>query len=1164
MRLNKWRKASNIFLATSLVASVAVPVAAETTPVPLASNLLISEYVEGSYGNNKAIEIFNGTGRTIDLSEYTVELYTNKNTTTTVANTLNLTGILTTGDTIVIYHEQADEEIKEKGKIAHGVTNFNGNDTIVLKHNGEVIDSFGKIANDVDFAKDVTYVRNPSNLIGDTNPNDAIDFSGWKNLGKDVFTDLGKHTVGEDDVDEEKEPEVTVPLETVTIAEARELAVGTATQVAGVITAVIGQTIHMQDATAGMVLYGSLEVAVGDEVVVSGSIGGFRNLLQIQNPVLVEKKGTVDVPEPKVVDYATLGEAVEGQLVELNGLTLGDYAGGNYVATDTAGNSIAIRDANNAYGLQTGKTYDSIVGVVQQYNEIYQVIPRSVADIIEDSSAVQPVTASASGLIKAGSTVTLATNTEGATLHYTTDGSEPTIESPIYTGPLTIDADQTIKVFAVKEGFKPSVIAVFDYVVTDGTIKIHHIQGQSHTSPMKGQDVTGVEGVVTYLFKIRTSYYATMQTPDSLVDANPNTSEGILVYIGTSYNGVEVGDHIQVDGKVDEYRVEGNDGDLLSTQINARNGKIITLEKGVALPVVTSVTADTLPRNVIDNDSFDKFDPQEDAIDYWESLEGMRVSFSGLKATAPQQYGDISGVLETRATDTNNGGILITSSDYNADRIHLKAFKENGDAAEDFDVSTGDRFKGEQPIIGVVGYGFSNYKIYVDEADLKNIFIPSNIEPEATTIVKDDSKLTIANYNIENFSANSSATSDAKAKLIAESFVNNMQSPDIIGIVEMQDNNGAIEDGSSAADESYERLIDAIVTAGGPKYAYANIDPVYNKDGGAPGANIRPGFLYNPARVTLKAGTTGDAATAVSYANGELSHNPGLINPTSDAFDSSRKPIAAQFTFNGEDVLVIANHFNSKGGDTALFGATQPPVLSSEVQRNKIAGEVKSFVEAVKADNEQANLVVLGDFNDFEFAQPLTILESAGLANMIKELPRADRYTYTYQGNSQVLDHILVSEHLKAGTKVDALHINADYSGVSGKRASDHDPVLVQIDLTHKETPIVAGKNVTLNNIKTKDILISSPSINVHISNAITYETLTITSAEYASVTGALNESIPVIVRPAQPGAILDFNGITLQKLVIDGPNVKELRGVSNVKEIQYINGATAESITIK
>ena len=78
---------------------------------------------------------------------------------------------------------------------------------------------------------------------------------------------------------------------------------------------------------------------------------------------------------------------------------------------------------------------------------------------------------------------------------------------------------------------------------------------------------------------------------------------------------------------------------------------------------------------------------------------------------------------------------------------------------------------------------------------------------------------------------------------------------------------------------------------------------------------------------------------------GKLTLNPGRIDPNNAAFKSSRKPFAAQFDFQGENVIVIANHWNSKTGDTPLFGSIQPPVYGSEVQRKQIANVVYDFVD---------------------------------------------------------------------------------------------------------------------------------------------------------------------------------------------------------------------------
>ena len=130
--------------------------------------------------------------------------------------------------------------------------------------------------------------------------------------------------------------------------------------------------------------------------------------------------------------------------------------------------------------------------------------------------------------------------------------------------------------------------------------------------------------------------------------------------------------------------------------------------------------------------------------------------------------------------------------------------------------------------------------------------------------------------------------------------------------------------------------------------------------------------------------------------------------------------------------------------------STQPPVYGSEVQRHKIANVVNDFIDEVVSENPGANIVSVGDFNDFQFSETLKIHEGEHLTNMINKVDKADRYTYLFQGNSQVLDHILVSNHLADTTKTDILHINADFTDMAG-RASDHDPVLVQIDVKDKK-----------------------------------------------------------------------------------------------------------------
>ncbi len=173
----------------------------------------------------------------------------------------------------------------------------------------------------------------------------------------------------------------------------------------------------------------------------------------------------------------------------------------------------------------------------------------------------------------------------------------------------------------------------------------------------------------------------------------------------------------------------------------------------------------------------------------------------------------------------------------------------------------------------------------------------------------------------------------------------------------------------------------------------------------------------------------------------ELSASPGRIDPTNPAWNSSRKPLVGEFVFRGEKVFVVTNHFNSKGGDHPLFGRFQPPVRSSEVQRHQQAQIVNDFVDSILAIDSNASVVVEGDINDFEFSQTMNLLEGGVLTALMKTLPPEERYSYVFEGNSQSLDHIVVSNSLLARPFVfDAVHVNSEYFD----QLSDHDPLVAR------------------------------------------------------------------------------------------------------------------------
>lgn len=148
-------------------------------------------------------------------------------------------------------------------------------------------------------------------------------------------------------------------------------------------------------------------------------------------------------------------------------------------------------------------------------------------------------------------------------------------------------------------------------------------------------------------------------------------------------------------------------------------------------------------------------------------------------------------------------------------------------------------------------------------------------------------------------------------------------------VQEIQDNNGETNDAVVSANLTLTTLTSAINSLGGPAYDFAQIDPVDDKNGGAPGGNIRTAYLYNPEILRLRKPNFGSSIAANEVLAGpELKYNPGLIDPTNAAWTASRKPLVAAFeTLDGKSSFFTINvHFGSKGGSSSIEGDARPPV----------------------------------------------------------------------------------------------------------------------------------------------------------------------------------------------------------------------------------------------
>ncbi|WP_422123268.1 DUF6359 domain-containing protein [Planococcus sp. X10-3] len=817
-----------------------------------------------------------------------------------------------------------------------------------------------------------------------------------------------------------------------------------------------GNGFYVQDETAGLYVYTtSATVSPGDTVRLTGSVSEYSGELQLQpNTVEVLSSGN-ELPALQTITPAGVNAETQGERIELRNVTITDLASVNsfgtfqFSAVAENGESVTIRN-DNRNGLafdQFTRQYKEgdlvhVSGIASKFNADYQVktLGFESFDLVNKPAVYADIFP---GVVSEGTEIMLQSGWEDATIYYTVDGSTPTAGSTEYTAPIVLTEDTEIKAIAV--GDETSEVFSFEYTVLKVTdLKIRDIQGDGHYSDYEDATVNDITGVITHFYN---GANFVIQDPDD--DGDWTTSEAIIVNRSSASSSFQVGDVVTVAGTVEEWFYKGysdmRDNDLPLTRIRSTD----VVKYGTAeLPDPIVIGEDIFPpAQNIDNDGLTSFDPEEDGIDFWEALELMRVEIADAQIVGPQNYGEVF-VVSKNATNNEfhkQGGILLAEDDFNPERITVTT----GDGVI---AKAGDTFA-ENPV-GVLGYGFGNYQVWTETDEIPEI-LDGGVAPEETWIENADDKLTVSTYNVENYSADPSHTSDAKAQRIAESFVDDLNSPDIIVMVEVQDSDGPIASGNSDATASYERLIKDIKEAGGPAYAWTDIAPEYNQDGGQPGGNIRVGYLYNPERVTLSEGTKGTATQDTEWVDGELSLNPGRIQPI--PMPNTRKPIAAQFDFQGEQVVVIGAHLNSKGGDQGLFGQHQPPVFASEVERIELATAINEFIQEGLEQDPNLNVIVTGDMNDFEFTPAMAALKGDILTNKVEDVPLEDRYSYYYQGNSQVLDHLLVTNNLAERTELDMVHINAMFMEYHG-RASDHDPLLAQISFTEPEVPAVPGE----------------------------------------------------------------------------------------------------------
>ncbi|TGZ77931.1 endonuclease/exonuclease/phosphatase family protein [Ascodesmis nigricans] len=614
--------------------------------------------------------------------------------------------------------------------------------------------------------------------------------------------------------------------------------------------------------------------------------------------------------------------------------------------------------------------------------------------------------------------------------------------------------------------FTTSILFCFGSLSSTLALSIAEINGPAFISPYKDQTVANVTGLVT---AVGSSGFYLRDLPSVKKPKKLDGSSAIYVYGSSSAKQVAVGDVITLSGKVEEYR--SNDLYIPLTEITGARD-ILKVSSG------NTVEPIDLSKLKIPTEQYSKLDdgnifgvpnnqalisvvnatlePKKYGLDFWESLVGELVYVKDPAALGKtSNYGDVWVRSKSwKATGLNKrGGLTISASgndkktDANPEAIVIGS-PALDNTRNPSNIKLGDTLG---PLTGVVTYAFGFYRIIPTTALTVTNSATSDYPATSLKSSGSCSGLSVGQYNVENLTPKS-----AHIPGIASHIVNKLNSPDLLFLQEVQDNDGTTNSGTVSANETLSTLISAIAEAGGVTYNFVDISPSNNQDGGAPGGNIRVSYLYNPSILSLRNPNPGDATTAITVSKGlkgvpELSLNPGRIAPAEAAWTASRKPLVAAFNVKGSSspLFTINVHFGSKGGSSSTQGDARPPINGGVEDRLAQATLLKNFVNDITAIDANAKIIAAGDFNEFPFVAPMLVIEDNKFRNIdeVAGIKEEERYSYGYDGNCQQLDNMFVSKGVWKGRGVRAyehVHVN---TWAGNEQVSDHDPAVGILDV---------------------------------------------------------------------------------------------------------------------
>lgn len=639
---------------------------------------------------------------------------------------------------------------------------------------------------------------------------------------------------------------------------------------------------------------------------------------------------------------------------------------------------------------------------------------------------------------------------------------------------------------------------------------IHDIQGPGASSPIVGSTVT-TRGIVT---GVKSNGFF-IQAADAEVDADPATSEGILVFTSSAPPAAAViGALVQVSGTVTEFVPAADPLQPPLTELTT--------------PTVTQIsTGNPLPSAVPLSASFPSPSGPHDQL---ERVEGMRVSIASLTVVGPSE----GSINEPNATATSNGrfhGVVtgvarpfretgipapdpaptgsippIPRWDANPERVAVDSDAVNAQPA--INVKSGDVVTS---LVGPLDYGFRTYTLCPDGTTTADVTPAGAL---ATTVAAAaGNEITIASYNLQRFFDTvddpaitepvlTAGAFDTRLGKASRAIREHLRFPDILGVQEVEN--------LSTLQALAARISSDALAASQPDPLYIAYLVEGNDVGG-----IDIGFL-------VKTATVGGATPRVSVGSvTQVGATTSWTDPATGtaALLNDRPPLALAATVARApgitfDVVVVNNHLRSLVG---INDETGTPVTTGERVRRKRqvqADFLAQYLQSRLTTTPGEHLVVIGDLNAFEFndgyqdtlgtisgtpspdnqtavCATCAVAPNTGdgsdqlnpdLVNLVATPPPAQRYSYVEDGNAQNLDHALLATGVVADTsarRIEHARIGADYpeternNAATALRVSDHDPLVayfavdgflsadLAVTKTDSPDPVVASANLT-------------------------------------------------------------------------------------------------------